>query len=766
MFPSTSTRLSWRPAALALLSLSPLLLPASACAAVRLPAIISDHMVLQRGAAVPVWGWAAPQESVTVRIANQNRTTRAAADGRWQVELDLGAAARTPTTLAVSGADNKIVVDDVLVGEVWLASGQSNMEKPIGAKQGQKPTFDADAEIAAANHPDIRLFKVAKKKFTRPQDDVKGQWIVCTPASIEGSAFSAAAYFFGRRLKEELGTPVGLIDSTWGGTRIEPWTPVPQAAAEASAETRESGPSTIYNGMIAGLAPFGIRGVIWYQGESNIIDTEDGAAYTPKMEALVSGWRARWQADFPFYYVQVAPHLYHVVRAARVKDAQAAPRLWEAQAQALRIPKTGMIVTTDLVDDLRDIHPRDKKSVGLRLANLALSDTYGKRAIAAHGPVFRRLAVEGGKAILSFDYADGLAARDGKPLSWFEIAGADGNYRPANARIEQDRVTLSSPEVPQPATVRFAWDEAAQPNLVNRAGLPAMPFRSDHPIPAFGADGFDIAITVDDLPFHGMLPPGMTRLGIASSTLETLKAHGVPEAYGFVNAKKIADDPGSEAVLDAWRNAGYPLGNHTFSHMNLNRAASLEAWQADVIAGEPEVARRMQGADWHYLRFPNLAAGDRARSEGALAFLAARGYRVADVSVSFSDWDYTDAYARCVAKGDNAAIQAMKAHYLKGVERGIADLKAASRQVYGRVIPQVLLTHLGGWSAATLPDVMARLDAAGARYVTLAQAQADPAYQEHGGGSVVARTARKNGIRIADTAADDAPAIDLKQLCR
>jgi peptidoglycan/xylan/chitin deacetylase (PgdA/CDA1 family) len=285
--------------------------------------------------------------------------------------------------------------------------------------------------------------------------------------------------------------------------------------------------------------------------------------------------------------------------------------------------------------------------------------------------------------------------------------------------------------------------------------------------PACAAERFDIAITVDDLPAHGKLPPGMTRLGIAGSYLETLKAHGVPEAYGFVNAKKIADEPGSEAVLDAWRSAGYPLGNHTFSHTNLTKAASLKAWEADVIAGEPEVARRMQGADWHYLRFPNLSAGsDAQRTDGARAFLKSRGYRVADVSVAFGDWVYTDAYVRCVAKGDSQAIAAMKAHYLKAVDRGIASMKAASQQVYGRLIPQVLLTHLGGWSAVTMPDVLARLDAAGARYVTLAQAQADPAYQEFGGGSVVARTARKKGIKIVNEEGDDEPGFAVKELCR
>lgn len=284
--------------------------------------------------------------------------------------------------------------------------------------------------------------------------------------------------------------------------------------------------------------------------------------------------------------------------------------------------------------------------------------------------------------------------------------------------------------------------------------------------PAIAADPFDIAITVDDLPAHGPLPSGTTRLGIARSYLDTLKAHHVPEAYGFVNARKLEDEPGSDAVLDAWRAAGYPLGNHTYSHMNLNSAPTLAAWQADVDAGAPAVSQRMQGADWHYLRFPNLAGGkDDEQRAAALAFLAARGYRVADVSVAFGDWVYTDAYARCVGKGDQQAIAVMKTHYLDGVDRGIAQMKAVSMRVYGRVIPQVLLTHVGGWSAVTLPDVLARLDAAGARYVTLSRAQADPAYAEPGGGSAMARAAQKQGIDIADLSGAGAP-LDVKGLCR
>lgn len=281
---------------------------------------------------------------------------------------------------------------------------------------------------------------------------------------------------------------------------------------------------------------------------------------------------------------------------------------------------------------------------------------------------------------------------------------------------------------------------------------------------AWAGAPFDVAITVDDLPAHGRLPAGMTWLGITQSHLNTLKAHGVPEAFGFVNAAKLKNQVDGDAVLDAWRKAGYPLGNHTYTHMNLERAPTLAAWQADVEAGEPAVASRMQDADWRYLRFANLAVG-ASRREGALAYLRARGYRVADVSLTFSDWVYTDAYARCLAKGDKAAIDAMKADYLRGVDEGIVQMKASSKRVFGRIIPQVLLTHVGGWSAVTLPDVMARLDAAGARYISLAQAQADPAYAEPGGGSVITRTAKEKGINLSDLAPADS-ALDVKSLCQ
>jgi peptidoglycan/xylan/chitin deacetylase (PgdA/CDA1 family) len=287
---------------------------------------------------------------------------------------------------------------------------------------------------------------------------------------------------------------------------------------------------------------------------------------------------------------------------------------------------------------------------------------------------------------------------------------------------------------------------------------------------AGSADSVDVAVTVDDLSVHGGLPQGMSWTGIARSYLATLKAHGVPQAWGFVNARRIVEQPASEAVLDYWRDAGYPLGNHTYSHLGLSQARSLQAWIDDARAGEPAISARMGTADWHVLRFPFLDGGaEQARHDGAAAWLKSQGYRIADVSLSFDDWAYTETYARCMAKADEAAIAAMKASYLERVDATIARTRALSQRVYGRMIPQVLLTHLGAWSAATLPEVMARLDAAGARYVTLEQAQADAAYREPspraGNGMLMERRAQDSGIDISALPAAP-PVGKLDALCR
>jgi peptidoglycan/xylan/chitin deacetylase (PgdA/CDA1 family) len=282
--------------------------------------------------------------------------------------------------------------------------------------------------------------------------------------------------------------------------------------------------------------------------------------------------------------------------------------------------------------------------------------------------------------------------------------------------------------------------------------------------------GFDLAVTVDDLSVHGSLPQGMRWSGIADTTIATLKAHRVPQAWGFVNAKRLEEQPASAAVLDAWRKAGYPLGNHTWSHLGLSQAPSLQAWIEDAKAGEPAIAARMGKSDWRVLRFPFLDGGaQQDRHDGAAAWLKSAGYRIADVSISFDDWVYTETYARCLNKGDSAAIASMKADYLRRVDAAIARTRALSQRVYARMIPQVLLTHLGAWSAATLPDVMARLDAAGAHYVTLEQAQADPAYREPspraGNGMLMERTAQDKGIATGGLP-EVPPVGSLDALCR
>ena len=461
-----------------------------------LPAVFGDNMVLQQQLPVPVWGWAAPGAAVTVSFAGQSKSTHAGADGRWLVKLGKLKSSFEPQTLMVEAGDTKTFTN-ILVGEVWLASGQSNMEKPIGKQPGQKETFNAGEQLAAANYPAIRIFKIEKTLAATPQRDLTkfAGWQECNSNALNSISYSAAAYFFGREIHTNLNVPVGLVESTWGGTRIEPWTPpvgfaaVPSLAKLASPITStnklsNTRPLAIYNAMIAPIAGFALRGALWYQGESNCTGTNDDyLTYPDKMDALVGGWRQVWgEGDFPFYFVQIAPYKYYGGKMMRVKSPETLPEFWTLQSHAARrLKNTGLVVTTDLVDNLDDIHPRDKATVGHRLALLALAQTYGKK-ITSSGPSFRSAEFAGGRAVLKFDHADGgLASKDGQPLTWFTIAGADGKFVPADARIAGRAVEASSTAVPDPKAVRFAWGETAQPNLFNAAGLPAEPFRTDDP---------------------------------------------------------------------------------------------------------------------------------------------------------------------------------------------------------------------------------------------------------------------------------------------
>jgi sialate O-acetylesterase len=459
----------------------------------RLPEVIADNMVLQRGQRVPIWGWAKPGEAVRVEFGGQKVSTLVKPDGTWELKLKALQASATPAQLVVTAGDS-ITLTNILVGEVWLASGQSNMEKPLGLQPGQKPCENVEAELAAAHYPQIRLFKVEKGAMSKtPLPGLRKfrSWQECSSNALEGGSFSAVGYFFAREIHTNLNVPVGIIASSWGGTRIEPWTaPEGFAAVKSVAEFGRAQPGTneitkvrpqeIYNTMIHPLVPFAIRGALWYQGESNCIAETNRLIYADKMEALIKGWRKVWsQGDFPFYYVQLAPYRYAARKQTPPISPDALPLTWAAQARALRIRNTGMAVIHDTVTDLGDIHPVRKREVGQRLAGLALHQTYGRVDWVSSGPTVGRVRYSGGAALVRFDHcAGGLVTADGKVPDWFEVAAADGKFIRAEALIDGDAVRCWSPAVPQPVAVRLGWSETAQPNLRNSAGLPVTPFRS------------------------------------------------------------------------------------------------------------------------------------------------------------------------------------------------------------------------------------------------------------------------------------------------
>ncbi|HEX8503657.1 MAG TPA: sialate O-acetylesterase [Pyrinomonadaceae bacterium] len=504
-------------AAGALVSLLAFASAASARAAVALPDVLSDSMVLQRGVRVPVWGTAAPGEAVTVSFAGQTKKAAAGADGRWRVWLDPLKASATPAVLTVSGA-NRVELKDVLVGEVWLVSGQSNMQFTLAE------TKEAAAAIAAAGHPNIRLFNVSRQVAFKHRPPPLAAWRACTPESVKD--FSAAGYYFAVEIEKELGVPVGVINSSYGGSQAEAWTPVeyllasedlkptvertkiwdeerPRVRAEydeqikkwregadkakaAGARPSPSPPvpdalreyrvaSSIYDGMIEPLIPFPVRGAFWYQGESNEARAQQ---YNVLLPTMIRAWRERWgQGDFPFGIVQLPNY--------RDPKPEPTDEPWshvrEAQRRtAVSTKNAGLIVTID-VGEAHDIHPKNKLDVGRRMARWALAEVYGRK-LTATGPMFRKLKAEGPKLVLTFDgVGAGLRIRDGDKLREFAVAGEDRKWHWAEARIVgRDRVEVWSPEVPRPVAARYAFNNnPRQPNLTNDSGLPAAPFRTD-----------------------------------------------------------------------------------------------------------------------------------------------------------------------------------------------------------------------------------------------------------------------------------------------
>jgi sialate O-acetylesterase len=422
-----------------------------ALADVKLPSVLDSHMVLQRDVPLPVWGWADPGESVAVTLGESSATTKADDRGNWRVDLPAMKADGKTHSLTVAG-NNQLELTDILVGDVWLGSGQSNMEWHLANTHGAKEA------IAAAEHSNIRLFHVPKVQKPEPATDVVADWKLCTPETIP--TFSAVLYYFGRKLHDEVDVPIGLINSSWGGSPIEPWTP---------ANGKGAG---MYNGMIAPLQPFPIRGTIWYQGESNVL-RKNGLTYYDKKKLLIGSWREAWGNDFPFYFVQIAPW------SGRYEPAEL-PALWEAQAASLKIPGTGMVVITDLVDNIADIHPRNKVDVGDRLALLALAKSYGRSDVLYSGPLYKSMKIEGDRIRIHFAHVgESLKTRDGKTLNEFQITGADGKFVEATAEIDGETVVVRADAVSDPKNVRFGWHKLTNPNLVNSDGLPAAPFQTD-----------------------------------------------------------------------------------------------------------------------------------------------------------------------------------------------------------------------------------------------------------------------------------------------
>jgi sialate O-acetylesterase len=469
-----------------LLAAGVLALAAPAWADVKLPKLFGDHMVLQQRTDAPVWGWADAGEEVTVTLGDVKAQATAGSDGKWQVKLATPSAGG-PFRLNVKGK-NSITLVDVMVGEVWIASGQSNMEWSV------RQSANAAEETRQADLPLIRMIKVGRNPTDKPQDDFKfvengstlSGWAVCRAETVP--SFSAVGYFFARKLSAELNVPVGIISSNWGGTIAEAWTsretlesdrewygPILERGKEFKAGNPNQ-PSVLYNSMIKPLVPYAIRGAIWYQGESNVGRAEQYAKLFP---AMIADWRGSFgQGDFPFLFVQLAPYQYG--RQQGTQNTGQLAELWEAQLKTLSAsPNTGMAVTTDIAT-VGNIHPPNKQDVGLRLALWALGTTYGKSDLVYSGPLYESMAVEDNKIRVKFKHAGGgLSAHGDKPPSHFTIAGDDQKFVPATAQIDGETIVVSSPDVAKPVAVRFGWEDTAEPNLFNKAGLPASPFRTD-----------------------------------------------------------------------------------------------------------------------------------------------------------------------------------------------------------------------------------------------------------------------------------------------
>jgi len=448
---------------------------------IRLPSILGDNMVLQRSDTVNIWGWAAPSQNVTVKPSWDNRiyTTKAENNGKWLLQIQTPEAGG-PYQIDISDGES-LTLKDILIGEVWICSGQSNMEMPVHGFYGQPVVGSLEEIVEASQYPDIRMFTLPPTPAAEPQDDCRGSWLKSTPESVRD--FSAVGYFFGKNLNKVLNIPIGLITPNCGGIAIEPWMTAEairetaginqKLAFTPQVQTEAANASYLFNGMIAPIRNFTGRGFIWYQGESN---RKAPALYRKLQPLFVQMLREAWgQGELPFYYVQIAPFEYDGARLVGTA------LLREAQLQNLQeIPNSGMVVTMD-VGDCGCIHPARKRKVGERLALLALSKSYGVNGFVPDTPVYQSMEVNNGKVYLTFDCGSEGLAPLGTTFPGFEMAGEDRIFYSATARIEKGtgRLEVSCEKVPVPVAVRYCFWNYEQGTLYSRYGIPVASFRTD-----------------------------------------------------------------------------------------------------------------------------------------------------------------------------------------------------------------------------------------------------------------------------------------------
>jgi len=455
-----------------------------ALAEVRLPAIVSSNMVLQRDTTIALWGWADAEENISISASWLDRPikVRAGLSGKWAVEVRTNNSI-DPQTIEIQSKTSRILLENILFGEVWLTSGQSNMEQPMQGYLGQ-PTFGSQQAILHAANDNLRLFTVVKEADTTPREELGGHvgWQSATPASAKN--FSAVSYFYGQQLQQILGVPVGMIHTSWGGSLVESWmsteslSPIKEIdLAEVDLERGNRFPTVLFNAMINPLIPYTIKGALWYQGESNASQPEE---YEKLFPAMVADWRTRWGiGDFPFYYVQISPYQYYWPDSEKAEVDHLVAQMREAQLQCLDlIPNSGMAVLMD-VGHRTVIHPPKKKEVADRLLYNALNKTYGYEAVDFSGPVYDAMEIADDRIHLTFRHADRGLYSKGDSSNW-EIAGADKVFYPALATVNREGVVVRSERVKEPVAVRYAWRSWATGTLFGANMLPASSFRTDN----------------------------------------------------------------------------------------------------------------------------------------------------------------------------------------------------------------------------------------------------------------------------------------------